>query len=309
MKLPKDQLFGHHATCPSKKHQPWKVDPVGTCEMCGGHISASTRAAHGERQHTLDCPGRMTGRWCHSFNGYCDACGGYDKGNDMSLKYAPLKTAGRLSPEEEAKAEQEDKQEKRAGKKLEGKNVPTSKVLGHTPHCPGGARGQWSNDSKGICDDCGGYDEECDLSLSDDCDACDEAVKSKKPTGKKFDAGKTMHSLFPNGPFKEIVKVLYYGAFQKPQPDGTCGYGRDNWRDLADGKERYFNAAKRHLDSSFYDGETFDPETGEHKLRHLAQAATCCVFALGLELAEEMKARKMYVARTAETIIESLRKP
>lgn len=86
-------------------------------------------------------------------------------------------------------------------------------------------------------------------------------------------------SLFPLDAVREIAKVLYYGAFEKPRPDGSKGYGRDNWQLVQDARERYYDAAVRHL-TAFHEGERYDAE----RLHHLACAGCCVLFLLALDL-------------------------
>lgn len=102
--------------------------------------------------------------------------------------------------------------------------------------------------------------------------------------GKKLDAGKTDYSLVPWDAVREIGRVLYYGAYQKPQPDGTYGYGRNNWHLVEDAKYRYGSAAIRHVTAACFEDEDIDPDTKEHKLWHLAEAGCCVLFLLALGL-------------------------
>ena len=55
----------------------------------------------------------------------------------------------------------------------------------------------------------------------------------------------------------------------------TVQTGKDNWKYVENGKERYFNAAMRHL-TAWWEGEKKDPETGESHLAH----TVCCLFFL-----------------------------
>ena len=92
--------------------------------------------------------------------------------------------------------------------------------------------------------------------------------------GLKFDTGsdKLEWSLIPWGALGEVVKVLMYGKKKYTQTldDGTVVSGADNWKLVDNAKERYWNAAMRHLIARG-NGEMNDPETG---LPHLAHA--CC---------------------------------
>lgn len=87
--------------------------------------------------------------------------------------------------------------------------------------------------------------------------------------GKKYDQGKPQWNLLPWLAVEEVVKVLTFGAKK---------YAPDNWRRVADARNRYSAAALRHI-SAFMRGEEQDPETGLHHLAH----ATCCLLFL-LEL-------------------------
>jgi len=88
--------------------------------------------------------------------------------------------------------------------------------------------------------------------------------------GRKFDAGKPEYGLIPPNALNELAVVLTIGA-QK--------YERDNWKFVADGERRYFDAMQRHL-WAFKRGERLDPETGRH---HLGHAMACLFFLYELE--------------------------
>tara|TARA_A200000113_G_scaffold226000_1_gene249322 strand:- start:10845 stop:11228 length:384 start_codon:yes stop_codon:yes gene_type:complete len=68
---------------------------------------------------------------------------------------------------------------------------------------------------------------------------------------------------------EEAIKIVEFGAKK---------YGDDNWR-LCQEPERYLHACQRHL-ASHYEGEIFDPESGE---RHLAHALTSLMMYMCLE--------------------------
>lgn len=91
--------------------------------------------------------------------------------------------------------------------------------------------------------------------------------------GKKDDAGKVRFSLFPRRALGSILNVLDFGA-QK--------YGAWSWVEVPDAKNRYLDALMRHVEA-WRAGERFDPESGQ---MHLAHAACCVVFLLGLELGD-----------------------
>jgi len=97
-----------------------------------------------------------------------------------------------------------------------------------------------------------------------------------KQKGIKYDGDKPDYSLIPPHALEETVKALTYGASK---------YSRDNWRQLEDGKNRYFAAAQRHL-WALKKGETHDPESG---LPHAAHAACCILFYYELDFAPQEK--------------------
>jgi len=74
---------------------------------------------------------------------------------------------------------------------------------------------------------------------------------------------------------REVARVLEYGAFRAPRPDGTKGYGENNWQDVPDAVRRYYAAALRHGTAP----DTHDTDSG---LSHWAHFACCCAFLLHL---------------------------
>lgn len=83
--------------------------------------------------------------------------------------------------------------------------------------------------------------------------------------GKKYDQEKLRFDLLPWAEIEDIVQVLTLGAAK---------YDEDNWKQVANGKRRYFAAAHRHL-AAHESGELNDSETG---LPHLAHATCCLLF-------------------------------
>jgi hypothetical protein len=83
--------------------------------------------------------------------------------------------------------------------------------------------------------------------------------------GRKFDAGKLRYGLLPPSALKATVDVLTFGA-EKYEPG--------NWKKVPNSKERYFDAAQRHL-WAWAEGEQFDQESSKH---HLAHAICCLMF-------------------------------
>lgn len=86
----------------------------------------------------------------------------------------------------------------------------------------------------------------------------------------KSDEGKRRWHLLPMEQVESLIDVLEYGARK---------YSEDSWRQVPDGKRRYYNAAMRHL-VAWSKGERLDPESGLH---HLAHAAVNCLFIMGHE--------------------------
>ena len=93
--------------------------------------------------------------------------------------------------------------------------------------------------------------------------------------GKKFDDNKPRYHLMPRQAEKEGVSVLTSGA-QK--------YDEQNWRKVQPLNNRYYSAARRHM-QSFMDGEVRDHESGHH---HLAHAVCCLMFMLEHDLEQEL---------------------
>lgn len=85
-------------------------------------------------------------------------------------------------------------------------------------------------------------------------------------TGVKHDSGKPRFSLLPLKQVWQVVEVLEAGAKK---------YAPDNWQKVDNQRERYFNAAQRHL-VAWWQGEKKDPETGLSNLAHVV----CCVLFL-----------------------------
>lgn len=83
--------------------------------------------------------------------------------------------------------------------------------------------------------------------------------------GKKNDAGKLMYELIPVLPLRELARVYTIGAGK---------YDPDNWRKGLKWR-RVMGALERHY-QAFKDGESIDPQDGQH---HLASVAWCA-FAL-----------------------------
>jgi hypothetical protein len=90
-------------------------------------------------------------------------------------------------------------------------------------------------------------------------------------TGVKFDQDKPQWTLVPFKAFDEVVKVLTIGARK---------YAPDNWKKVPNARQRYIDAAFRHM-SAYAAGEKLDAETGKN---HLAHAVCCLLFLLAFDL-------------------------
>lgn len=102
------------------------------------------------------------------------------------------------------------------------------------------------------------------------------------PPGTKDDNGKESFRYIPFKALREVNKVLAYGAKR---------YAPNNWKTLDDAKMRYWDAAMRHLTEWKEEGHLDTGPKGSG-LRHLAHAATSCLFALWFEITEEEKTAK-----------------
>lgn len=107
--------------------------------------------------------------------------------------------------------------------------------------------------------------------------------------GRKDDSGKLQWWLLPLAPVREIIGVMQWAAFDKqPKP-----YGPYNWQKVPNARQRYYDAAQRHLTAWWERVEANDPsrvdaESGRHILAHVG----CCVlFLLWFELTEPKRTR------------------
>lgn len=94
---------------------------------------------------------------------------------------------------------------------------------------------------------------------------------TRETEGRKYDQDKPDYSLMPSHAEEEIVRVLTFGAKK---------YDRENWRKVPDAKNRYYAAARRHIEA-WRRGEELDKETG---VTHLAHAACCLLFLMELDI-------------------------
>ena len=90
-------------------------------------------------------------------------------------------------------------------------------------------------------------------------------------TGVKFDEDKPKFSLMKTDALLEMVAVLTYGAKK---------YSPDNWKHLPNARERYFDAANRHM-WQWFGGEERDQESGLH---HLAHAMSSLMFIIQMDI-------------------------
>ena len=90
-------------------------------------------------------------------------------------------------------------------------------------------------------------------------------------TGVKFDQDKPQWTLVPFKAFDHVVEVLTIGARK---------YAPDNWKKVPNARQRYIDAAFRHM-SAYAGGEKLDAETGKN---HLAHAMCCLLFLLAFDL-------------------------
>jgi hypothetical protein len=90
--------------------------------------------------------------------------------------------------------------------------------------------------------------------------------------GVKYDEGKLRLDLVPVDALREIAKVLTFGANK---------YADRNW-EKGMKYSRVYGALLRHV-TSFWGGESVDPETG---ISHLAHAGCCLMFLLAFEQRE-----------------------
>ena len=91
--------------------------------------------------------------------------------------------------------------------------------------------------------------------------------------GVKYDGEKPEYGLVPPHALEEVAQILTFGAKK---------YSRDNWKKVPHLRERYFDAAQRHMWALKRD-EKIDPESGKH---HMAHAICCLMFYLEADLTE-----------------------
>lgn len=97
-------------------------------------------------------------------------------------------------------------------------------------------------------------------------------------SGQKHDQGKLPIGLVDPQFIKDVAEVLQFGAKK---------YAPNNWKEVPDAKERYYDALQRHL-LDYRLGEAKDPESG---LEHLKHAACDIMFLLFFERQDPKEAR------------------
>lgn len=93
----------------------------------------------------------------------------------------------------------------------------------------------------------------------------DSQAMISQSIGRKDDSNKPRYSLLPTGTINQVVQVLEHGATK---------YEVGNWQRVPDSRNRYYDAAMRHIDA-WWNGEKLDEES---KLPHLAHAICCLLF-------------------------------
>lgn len=89
--------------------------------------------------------------------------------------------------------------------------------------------------------------------------------------GRKYDGGKLRYDLVPTLALEEVVKVITKGAEK---------YDDDNWKNVPEGRRRYYAASMRHT-QEWKKGNPYDEEMGTH---HIANAISNLMFILEKEL-------------------------
>ena len=101
-----------------------------------------------------------------------------------------------------------------------------------------------------------------DTERYDDIVAYMVTPETEPETGVKHDSGKPRFSLLPLKQIETVVAVLEYGSRK---------YAPGNWQKVENPRDRYFDAAMRHV-FAWRNGEKLDQET------HLAHAVCCLLF-------------------------------
>jgi hypothetical protein len=121
------------------------------------------------------------------------------------------------------------------------------------------------------CNTCEARDKQYSNWVAEDFLASVSDTPVTLKTGVKFDQDKPQWTLVPFKALDEVVKVLTIGARK---------YAPDNWKKVPNARQRYIDAAFRHM-SAYAAGEKLDVETGKN---HLAHAMCCLLFLLAFDL-------------------------
>lgn len=122
-------------------------------------------------------------------------------------------------------------------------------------------------------------DEGCWYFDEENLELVTEQSSMKTELGVKYDSDKLEYSLLPKGVLNKVISVLGFGSKK---------YAKDNWMKVDNPKERYYNAAQRHI-NQWWEGEKYDSETGEN---HLAHAICCLMFMLWFDNQEDKEVNK-----------------
>ena len=96
--------------------------------------------------------------------------------------------------------------------------------------------------------------------------------------GRKDDTGKPMWHLVPLPPMEAVVRVLTKGAAR---------YGENNWMFVPGARNRYYDAALRHI-NDWYMGATADDGPKGDGEPHLAHAICCLLFLMHFDEQKEV---------------------
>lgn len=102
----------------------------------------------------------------------------------------------------------------------------------------------------------------------------DDFSDSEIVKGMKFDSNKHEWDLIPFEQLEKVVEVLMHGKEK---------YDKDNWQFVDNAKNRYMNAAMRHMVARIK-GEIID---SEFDLPHTAHAICCLLFLMWFDGNEE----------------------